>query len=183
MTKLINEDCKVKLIVNVVFKSTKNHNDKRNLCVKSKNTTDIDEIFSQSIKKHKQLIESLKSIDLIPEGIESIVYNFTEVVRIETYTEPPDWLKNKKGTIDTQNKNDNRCFQCSIIAGLNYQTTKNNPERVSKIKLFINQYDRDGINLPPQEQDYKTFEKNNKSITLNILSVQHNTEKISHAYK
>ena len=37
------------------------------------------------------------------------------------------------------------------------------------------------INFPPQEQDYQTFEMNNKSIALNVLRA--NQEKISHLYK
>ena len=61
----ISKDCKVKLSVNAVFRSTTNNNDKRTLCSKSKDTTDIDEIFEQLIKKHIDLIKSLKSIDLI----------------------------------------------------------------------------------------------------------------------
>ena len=40
-------------------------------------TTDIDDIFSQLIKKHEELPESLKDVGLISEGIESIIYNFT----------------------------------------------------------------------------------------------------------
>ena len=41
--------CKVKLDVNIVFRSKKlkKSNDKRNIYIKSKNTTYIDEIFSQ----------------------------------------------------------------------------------------------------------------------------------------
>ena len=35
--------------------------------------------------------------------------------------------------------------------------------------------------FPPQEQDYKTFEINNKSIALNVLQV--NEQKISQYYK
>ena len=38
------------------------------------------------------------------------------------------------------------------------------------------------MKFPPKEQDYKTFEMNNKSISLNILYNPHNTEEISHAY-
>ena len=58
---------------------------------------------------------------------------------------------------------------------------KNNPERISKIKPFINNLNWENINFPPEEQVYKTFEMNNKSIALNILQV--NEQKISHFYK
>ena len=75
---------------------------------------------------------------------------------------------NKKCTINPQNK-DNKCFQYSITVSLFHKETKNNPERTSKIKPFINNLNWDYINFPPQEQDYKTLEMNNKSIALNVL--------------
>ena len=53
--------------------------------------------------------------------------------------------------------------------------------RVSKIKPFINNSNWGNINFPPQEQDDKTFEMNNKSIAINILQI--NEQKISHLYK
>ena len=66
---------------------------------------------------------------------------------------------------------------------MNHQKIKNNLERISKIKSFINSLNWDNINFPPQEQDCKTFEINNKSIALNISPIPHNTKKISHVYK
>ena len=62
-----------------------------------------------------------------------------------------------------------------------HKQIKKNPERISKIKPYINNFNWDGINFLPQEQDYKIFEMNNKSIALNILQV--NEQKISHLYK
>ena len=59
--------------------------------------------------------------------------------RGESYVDFPEWLKNKKATVNPNN-NDDKCFQCTLTAALNYQKIKNNPERVSKIKSFIDQY-------------------------------------------
>ena len=145
------------------------------------NSTDIDVIFDELIKKHHDLTESLKIIDLIPEGIESIIYNFTEIIMSNTFIESPEWIKNKKCTMNPQNK-DNKCFLYSITVALNYQNIKNNPERISKIKPFINSLNWDNINFPPKEQDYKNFEMNNKSIALNVLHT-HSDGKISYLYK
>ena len=161
------KNCEVSINVNIVFKSTRNFNDKRTVQIKSKNTTDIDEIFDQLIKKHHDLTEFLKNVDLISEGIESITCNFTEIIISNTFIESPDWIKNKKCTINPQNK-DNKCFQYSVTISLNYQKIKNNPERISKIKPFINNLNWNNINFPPKEQDYKTFQMNDKSIALNI---------------
>ena len=54
---------------------------------------------------------------------------------------------------------------------------------MSKIKPFIDQYNWKDIDFPLHSKDWKNFESINKSITLNILYVPHNTEKIGHTYK
>ena len=58
LTELMTKYCKVKLDVIVVFRleKLKNSNDKRNITIKSKDTTDIDEIFSQLIEKLKNCL-------------------------------------------------------------------------------------------------------------------------------
>ena len=84
MIKIINNrKIKINLIVNTVFKSTRNFNDKRTLQIKSKDTTD------QLIKKHHDLTKFLKIIDLMSEGIKSIIYNFTEIIVSNTFIEFP----------------------------------------------------------------------------------------------
>ena len=66
------------------------------------------------------------------------------------------------------------CFNCLI---------EKNPQRISKIKPFIDQYNWKEIDFPSHSKDWKKFEQNNKTIALNILFVPHNTEKIRPAYK
>ena len=60
---------------------------------------------------------------------------------------------------------------------------KKDPKRISKIQLFIEQYDCKEIDFPSHKKDWKRFELNNKSIALNMLYVPYNTKKIRHAYK
>ena len=88
-----------------------------------------------------------------------------------TFIETPEWIKNKKCTINPQNCKDNKCFQYSITISLYHKEIKNNPERVAKSRPFINNINWENINFPPQEQDYQQFGMNNKSIALNILRV------------
>ena len=56
-------------------------------------------------------------------------------------------------------------------------------QRISKIKSFIHQYDWKGIKFPSNEENWKIFEQNNKTIAVNVLYVPHNTETIRFAYK
>ena len=60
---------------------------------------------------------------------------------------------------------------------------KKNPQRISNIKPFIDEYNWKERDFPSHSKDWKKFESNNKSIALNILYVPYNTEKIRHAYK
>ena len=70
-----------------------------------------------------------------------------------------DWIKNKNVTINPKNKNDDNCVQFAIAALLNYQQIHNHPERISKIKHFINKYDWKDIKFPSHRED-----KGHKSI-------------------
>ena len=93
----------------------------------------------------------------------------------------PKWVKNKKATINPKN-NDDKCFQYALTVALNYQNIEKDPQRIKKIKLFIDQYNWKEISFLSHQKDWKKFELNNRSIALNILYVPHNTEKIRHAY-
>ena len=53
---------------------------------------------------------------------------------------------NKRTSINSKNE-DNKCFQYSINAVLNHQNIENHPERISKIKPFIDQYNWEGIDF------------------------------------
>ena len=74
-------------------------------------------------------------------------------------------------------------FQYSITATLNHQNVGNHPERISNIKPFIDQYNQEGIDFPSGIKDWKKFERNNKTIALNILFIPHNKKTINLAYK
>ena len=101
--------------------------------------------------------------------------------RSVSYIDSPEWLKNKKATINPQN-NDNNCVQYALTVALNHQNIANSPQRISKIKPFINQYNWKEIDFPSHSKDWKKFEQSNKTIALNILFVPHNTKQIRPAY-
>ena len=84
-----------------------------------------------------------------------------------SYIDSPEWLKNKKPKINPKD-NDNNCFQYALTVALNYKYIKKDPQRISKIKPFINQYNSKEVDFPSEQKDWKKFELNNKSISLNI---------------
>ena len=65
---------------------------------------------------------------------------------------------------------------------LNLDKIDKHPQRISKIKPFIDQYNCKDIDFPATSKDWKKNELNNE-IALNILYVSHNTRKIYLAYK
>ena len=110
-------------------------------------------------------------------------YNLNKISlsRGESYIDSPEWLKNKKATIYPKN-NDDKCFQHALTVALNYEQIKKDPQKISKIKPFIDQYSWKEIDFPSNKKDWKRFELNTKSIALNILYVPYNTEEIRHDY-
>ena len=80
------------------------------------------------------------------------------------------WLR-KEAIINEDND-----FQNALDDALNYQNIESHPQRISKLKPYINKYNWEGIEVPAGPKDWKKFERNNKTIALNILFVAHNTE-------
>ena len=59
----------------------------------------------------------------------------------------------------------------------NRDKIKKDPQRVAKIKPFIDQYNWNDMDLPSTGKDWKKLELNNESIAINILYVPHKTGK------
>ena len=70
----------------------------------------------------------------------------------------------------------------AVTLALNVDNIDNHPERISKIKPFIDQYNWKDIDFLSTSKDWKKLEQNNE-IAINILYVPHNTRKIQVAYK
>ena len=74
-----------------------------------------------------------------------------------SYKDSPELIKNKKATTNIINKKDNKCLQYNVTVALIHGKIRKNPERITKIKLFINKYKWDGINFPSEKDDQKKF--------------------------
>ena len=125
----------------------------------------------------------MKGSDFEFDGVNFLYCDFNKISinRGGSYIDSPQWLKNKKSTINPIN-NDYKCFQYAVTLALNLDKIRNNPQRISKIIPFIDQYNWKDINFPAMSKDWKKFELNNE-IALNILYVSNNTRKIDVAYK
>ena len=146
------------------------------------NGSDTDEsiegLFESFLQKYEEnLQEKMKGSDFEFDGVNFLYYDFNKISinRGGSYIDSPKWLKDKKSTINQKN-NDHKCFQYAVTLALNHDKINNNPGRIPKIKLFIEQYNWKEIDFPSTSKDWKKIEVNNE-IALNILYVPHNTKK------
>ena len=104
----------------------------------------------------------------------SIKYKIS-IIRGGSYIDSPKWLKDKKSAVNPKN-NDHKCFQYAVTLALNLDKINDHPERISKIKPFIEEYNWKDIDFPSTNSDWKKFETNNE-VARDILYVPHNTKK------
>ena len=88
--------------------------------------------------------------------------------RGKSYIKSPEWLVNKRATINPKSK-DNKYFKYSTTVALNQQNIENHPERISNIESFVNQYNWKDIDFQSHEKNWKTFKQNNKTTALSNL--------------
>ena len=149
-------------------------------------TDDIIEKFYDSLldKYQKGLEEKMKKGAYTFDNVGALYYKLhkTSLNRDGSYIDSPEWMKNKKATINPKNKKDDKCFQYPITVVLNYQKISNNQQEIYNIKPFIDQYDWNGIDFPSHKKDWNKCELNNKTFTLNVLFIPYNTKQITPAY-
>ena len=190
-TAIRNEsnEWKIQINMNVNFISSKDTEEtcaiyvwSDNKDIKSGNETDdiIKEPFKSLNNYQKEEMILRKGSDFIFESVDLLSYSFHKISlkRGKSYIKSPEWVINKRATINPKNKD--KCFQYSITVALNHQNIENHPERISNIKPFIDQYNWEGIEFPAGIKDWKNFERNNKTIALNILYIPPIQKQISH---
>ena len=144
----------------------------------------IEDRFKSFLQKYEENLQNkMRGSDFEFDRVNFLYYDFNKISlnRGRSYIDPPKWLKDKKLTINLRN-NDDKCFEHAVTLVLNLDKINKHPQRISKIKPFIDQYNWKDIDFPSTSKDWKKLELNNE-ITLNILYVPHNTRKIQVAYK
>ena len=199
MKKLINQykkegAWKIQLIAEINFISLKpgsdetrvmyTRSDNEEFMIGDNTNEIIKSLFESFLQRFEEnLQDKMRGSDSEFDGIIFFYYNFnkTSICRGGSYIDSPKWLKDKKSTINPKN-NDHKCFQYAATLALNFDNINNHPEKISKIRPFIDQYNWKDIDFPAASKDWKKFELNNK-VALNILFVPHNTKKIQLAYR
>ena len=138
--------------------------------------------FLNNYQKEETLLRN--GSGFVFENVDLLSYHVrkTSLKRGKSCIKSPEWLINKRATVNPKNK-DNKCFQYSITVAWNHHNIENHPERISNIKPFIGQYSWEGIDFSAGIKDWKKFEQNNNTIALNIIYGTHNTKILNLAYK
>ena len=141
-------------------------------------------IISLLQKYQDNLQNKMKGSDFIFNGVNYLFYDLNRITisKVGSYIESPKWLKDKKCIINQKNT-DNKYFQYAATLALNFNNIDKHHQRISKIKLFIDNCNWNNINFPTAKKDWNKFELNNKDVALSILYVPFNTKKIEIAYK
>ena len=121
----------------------------------------------------------MRGSEFVYDSVDVLYYKLNKVSlsRGGSYVDSPKWVRSKRAIINPQNKKDDRCFQYAVTVTLIPEQIKDHPERISKIKPFIDKYHWKEIDFPSTGKDWKKSESNNKSIALNILYAPYNSEK------
>ena len=101
----------------------------------------INEPIDSFMKRYQEGLETkmkrssyiFEHVGLLEDHLHKISLN-----RGSSYIKSFEWLYNKGVTLNPKNTKDSNCFQYAIIAALNHQNIDHHPERISKLKPFIN---------------------------------------------
>ena len=124
------------------------------------NIDEVIKVLYKSLLQNYQhnLQNKMKGSDFIFNGVNYLYYDLNKVSISKggSYIDSPKWLKNKKSTINPKN-NDYKCFQYAITLALNYDKIDRNPQRISKIKPFIENYNWKDIDFPSTRKDWNKY--------------------------
>ena len=131
----------------------------------------IKQLFDSLKNRYENNLESIKGGEFVFDYVQLLHCKYHKISTNcgGPYIDSPDWIKNKKATINRINKKDNKCFQYAVTVALKHGEIGKNPERITKIKPFINKYKWEGINFPSEKCDRKESEKSNVTIVLDVL--------------
>ena len=124
--------------------------DKKEIMLESETDEFIEQLFESFLQKYQEgLEESIEGSEFVFDSVDLLYYKLYKISlnRGKSCIDSPKWLKNKEATINPKN-NDDKCFQYASTVALSYRNFKNNPEKISKIKPFINQYNWKVIEFP-----------------------------------
>ena len=120
------------------------------------NLSDMDEIASAMIEHMKQQIENpaLRDSKFVFNGVihRNIDFHRLNLTRGSSYLPLPEWLAQKGAIINPKNS-DIECFKWAVIAAMKWREIGKNPQRISKLRSYEDDFDWGGIKFPASTRD------------------------------
>ena len=142
----------------------------------------IKELFDSLKNRYQNNLESIKYSEFVFDYVYLLYYKCHKINPNHggSYIDSPDWIKNKNRAINPINEKDNKCFQYDVTVALNHGGIKTDPQRITKIKAFINKYSFQKTKFYIRKRWMEKIEKNNRAIAPNVFYAKR--EKIYTAY-
>ena len=89
----------------------------------------------------------MKGTEFVFDCVHLLYFKFKKINpnRGGSYIGTLDWIRKERATINSINKKDNKCYQYTVTVPLNYKEIKKDPQRMTKIKPFIDKCSWKGI--------------------------------------
>ena len=137
----VSDTWKIQLTIAINFISSKDAEEERLLHSKSDSVQFmthfspndiIDELFKTLLSRYQDNLETrMEGNEFVFDSVQLLDYRChgINVRRGGSYITSPDWIKKKKATINTKNKDD-KCFEYVVTVALNCGQMKSHPEGV-----------------------------------------------------
>ena len=101
-----------------------------------------EELFNSVKNRYQNNLQSMRESEFIFDYFQLLYYKCHKINlnRGGSYIDSPEWIKNKKATINPINKKDTKCFQYAVTVAWNYEEINKDPQRITKIKHLINKH-------------------------------------------
>ena len=110
----------------------------------------IEQLFESLSQKYEENLQNkMRGSEFEFDGVNVLYDDFkeTSINRGGSYIDSPKWLKDRKSAINPKN-NDDKYLQYAVTLALNLDKIKKDPQRVSKIKPFIEKCNWEDIDFP-----------------------------------
>ena len=87
------------------------------------------DFFCFNKNRYQNSLESMKDSEFVFHYVHLMCYKCHKINpnRGGSYTDSPNWMKNKKALINFINKRSKKCFQCAVTVALNHEEIKKDP--------------------------------------------------------
>ena len=137
--------------------------------------SDLNEIVNEMLTHMKMQIENpaLANSRFVFDEVLFLDVSFYQLnlTRGSSYILQPSCIVSKRAVINPKNENDKECFKWAVTAALHHKEIGKNPQCISNIIRYTNNYNWSRLEFPVAINKINEFEKNN-NISVKVLGVK-----------